>query len=441
MNTTSNSALAVIDTASTELVVTCPACDHEFEIAGSILSKLQQEAKATLQAWQSDFLSKHREREKQLSEKEEALKQSAAEQAKLVEQQVAEQLATRFKAEYPDLIKKAKQDAQLEAEKQVQSVQADLDAKSEQIAQLQASQADLLKEKRELKAKQDQFELDKQIAISKAIQEESANLQKSISEKFDTQFQVQKVELDRARKTIDELNEKLKAKPSQELQGEALELDLEAKLGEEFRTDEFTPVKKGQRGADILQVVNNRLSQPCGSILWETKRAQNWGGDWIQKLKQDQREERATVAIIVSQVTPAGVDTFDMVEGVWIVKPQYAVALAIAIREGILQTSEARKAAEGIESKATLVYSYLMGEDFKSRFGAIVETFVTMQKQLIKEKIAATKAFNQREKQHETVLKACFGVIGDLQGIAGQDLKSLEEIELKALPSGDEEEN
>ena len=69
------------------------------------------------------------------------------------------------------------------------------------------------------------------------------------------------------------------------------------------------------------------------------------------------------------------------------------------------------------------------------------ETFVLMPKHLTKEKNAASKAFNQREKQHETVLKACFGVIGDLQGIAGQDLKSLEEIEMKALPAGEEDED
>ena len=142
--------------------------------------------------------------------------------------------------------------------------------------------------------------------------------------------------------------------------------------------------------------------------------------------------------MIVSQVTPSGVESFGMIDGVWVVKPEYATALAVAIREGLLQTADARKAAEGQETKAALVYRYLMSDEFKARFGAIVETFVEMQKQLQKEKNAAARSFNLREKQHETVLKSCFGMMGDLQGIAGQDLQSLAEIELKALPASEE---
>lgn len=435
------SSFAVADTAQTPLFVACPECAHEFEIAESILSKLKVQAKSDFEQWKSAFVLDHQKREQALAEQEAALKFAQANQGKEIERRVSEEASTRLKEEYPDLLRKAKAEAKQEADKQLLSLQTELESKGEELSKIKAEQAELLKEKRALKAERDQFELEKQKAINEAIDKESAQLRTSVSKEFEDKFQVQNVELERARKTIEELNQKLKAKPSQELQGEALEVDLETKLADEFPIDEFTPVKKGQRGADILQAVHNRLSQPCGTILWESKRAQNWGGDWIQKLKEDQREARATVAIIVSQVTPAGVETFDMVEGVWIVKPEFAVALAVAIREGILQTSDARKAAEGIETKATLVYRYLMSDEFKSRFGAIVETFVLMQKQLTKEKNAASKAFNQREKQHETVLKACFGVIGDLQGIAGQDLKSLEEIEMKALPAVEEDED
>jgi len=251
---------------------------------------------------------------------------------------------------------------------------------------------------------------------------------------------MQNLELERTKRQVEELNQKLKAKPSQELQGEAFEMDLESKLVSEFPMDDIKPIKKGQRGADLRQRVHSRIGESSGTILWELKQAENWSGEWIAKLKADQREARATVAIIVSHVTPAAIDSFGIVDGVWIVKPEFAICLAVAIREGLLQTSDARRAAEGVETKAGLVYQYLMSEEFKSRFGAIVETFVEMQRKLIKEKASASKNFSQREKQHETVLKACFGVLGDLQGIAGQDLKSLEEIEQKALPQGEGEE-
>lgn len=420
--------------ATNNLSVLCPECSHEFELSESLLGKFRAQAKSDFENWKSDYANRQKLREQELVQREEALEAARENNTREVKRQVSEQVSDRLKAEYPELVRKARAEASEESEKRIVDLQIEVEAIAKRLSDALAKEAELLKGQRELKAERDQFEYEKQKAISAAVEEERANARADVTSEFQSKFQLQNVELERARKTIDELNQKLKSKPSQELQGEALEVDLEVKLSTEFPLDEVTPIKKGQRGADILQVVNNRLTQPCGSILWESKRAQHWGGDWIQKLKQDQRESRATVAIIVSQTTPPGIEAFDIVDNVWIVKPEYAVALAAAIREGLLQTSEARKVAEGMETKAALVYRYLMSDEFKGRFGAIVDSFVLMQKQLIREKNAATKAFNQREKQHETVIKACFGVIGDLQGIAGQDLKSLEEIEIKALP-------
>ena len=435
------SPFAAADAASSSLHVTCPSCDFEFEVGDSILAKLRQEAEADFKSWKVQFEKDIQGRAKALDQVEAKLKEQQAAQARLIAEAVESEVNAKLTAQYPDLLKKARETAKSEADQRVLSLQSELTEKSEELSKLQIEQAALEKAQRELKAERGRFELEKQRAISAAIDAEKETLRESIGQEYVDKLQVQNLELDRARNQIAELNQKLKAKPSQELQGEALELDLECKLRNAFSLDDFSPVKKGQRGADILQLVFDRLGNQSGTILWETKRAQNWGGDWVQKLKGDQRESRATVAVIVSKATPSGIETFDFVEGIWIVKPAFAVALAIAIREGLLQTADARKAAEGIETKATLVYGYLMSDEFKSRFGSIVETFMTMQSKLIKEKSAAVKNFNTREKQHETVLKACFGIIGDLQGIAGQDLKSLEEIELTALPAGDEEEN
>lgn len=37
----------------------------------------------------------------------------------------------------------------------------------------------------------------------------------------------------------------------------------------------------------------------CGALLWEAKRAKNWAPAWISKLKADQREARAELAVLV----------------------------------------------------------------------------------------------------------------------------------------------
>lgn len=437
METTTQTQFAA---SAASLLVTCPSCEHSFEVGDVVLERLRMEAKTEFDIWKREELKKNQIREHELAKRESEVEASKSRIAKDVENQVSDKLKERLDREYPDLVAKARSAAKQESDLAMAALRAELNGKAEEISNLQLEQANLLKLQREFFAEKQRFELDKQKAISDAISNETSNIRSSIEHEYDQKLQLKDVELDRARKHAEELSRKLREKPSQELQGEAEELDLELRLTTQFPLDEVTPVKKGQRGADIKHIVKNRLGTASGSILWEVKRAQSWAGDWISKLKQDVREERATLGVIVSRVTPEGVDSFEFMDGIWIVKPEFAIALASALREGFHQTSEARKAAEGIETKATLVYKYLMSDEFKSRFGAIVETFVDMQRKLAKEKAASIRNFNQREKQHQTVLDSCFGVLGDLQGIAGQDLKSLEEIEMKALPAADEEE-
>ena len=75
--------------------------------------------------------------------------------------------------------------------------------------------------------------------------------------------------------TIDELQRKSQ-QGSQQLQGEVLELAIEAGLGRSFPLDTIEEVKKGVRGGDVIQRVVTRTGQAAGVILWETKRAKDW---------------------------------------------------------------------------------------------------------------------------------------------------------------------
>ena len=70
---------------------------------------------------------------------------------------------------------------------------------------------------------------------------------------------------------------------SQQLQGEVQELELEALLRTKFPRDTIEPVPKGEYGGDALQRVIGPLGQPCGTILWESKRTKNWSDGWLVK--------------------------------------------------------------------------------------------------------------------------------------------------------------
>ena len=116
---------------------------------------------------------------------------------------------------------------------------------------------------------------------------------------------------------IDELKRKAE-QGSQQLQGEVLELELEAALRAHFPRDAIEPVGKGEFGGDVLQRVIGPAGQACGAMLWETKRTKNWTDGWLAKLRADQRAAGAELAILVSKALPKGVDTFGYVDGIWV---------------------------------------------------------------------------------------------------------------------------
>ena len=83
--------------------------------------------------------------------------------------------------------------------------------------------------------------------------------------------------------------------------------------------DDIQPVPKGKRGADVIQIVKNNLGQPCGTIIWESKRTKNWSDGWINKLKDDQRNVKADIPVIVSQVLPVCTKYIGKFDEVWVV--------------------------------------------------------------------------------------------------------------------------
>jgi hypothetical protein len=140
---------------------------------------------------------------------------------------------------------------------------------------------------------------------------------------------------------------------------------------------------------------------------------------------------------MVSQALPKDVDLFDLVDGVYVTSPKAALAVALLLRQGLLETASARLASEGQQTKMEIMYQYLTGPRFRQRVQAIVEAFTTMQEDLDKEKKAITKQWAKREQQIERVMQSTIGMYGDLQGIAGKTMQEIEGLELKMLEAED----
>lgn len=231
-------------------------------------------------------------------------------------------------------------------------------------------------------------------------------------------------QLEDQKKLVEEMRRKVE-QGSMQLQGEAQELILEEMLRQHFPFDLIEEVSKGVRGADCIQIVRNQFGQECGKIIYESKRTQNFGGDWIEKLKADMRNVGADIAVIVTQTMPKEMPKFGEKEGVYICNFHEAVGIAGILRNAILKLAESKKSQENKGDKMVMLYDYLTSNEFIEQWKAIREGFMNLKLSIQKERDAMERLWKQREKQLEKILLNSVHIQGSIEGIAGSNIDFL----------------
>ncbi len=415
----------------TEPTIICPKCKTEIKLTESLAAPLIE---ATRRDYEQRLLQKDldvanreaslRDREEALSKAQGAIDDQVAEKLRLERDKIAGEEAKKAKrALAADLDQKAKEIADL---------QEVLEQREGKLAEAQEAQAELIRKQRELDDAKRELNLTVEKRVQEGLGATRAQARKEAEESLKLKVMEKEETISSMQRQIEELKRKAE-QGSQQLQGEVLELELEALLKDKFPLDSIEPVPKGEHGGDVLHCVLGPAGLPCGTILWESKRTRNWSDGWLAKLRKDQRAAKAERSVIVSQALPKDVETFGYMDGVWVTHPRSALPVAIALRQSLIEVAAARKSGEGQQTKMEMVYQYLTGPQFRRRVEAIVEAFSSMKGDLDKEKRAITKQWAKREAQIEHVMNATVGMYGDLQGIAGKGLQEIEGLELKAI--------
>ncbi|MGH9426296.1 MAG: DUF2130 domain-containing protein [Terriglobia bacterium] len=415
----------------TEPTIVCPNCKAEIKLteslAAPLIESIRREYDKRLAQKDADVAKREaglREREEAVAKAQETLDDQVAEKVRQERGKIAAEEAKKAKLAFQnDLDEKTKDVTDL------QEVIKHRDAK---LAEAQKAQADLLRKQRELDDAKREVELTVEKRVQAGLAATREQAKKEAEEALTLKVMEKEQTIASMQKTIEELKRKAE-QGSQQLQGEVQEIELEALLGAKFPRDTIEPVPKGEHGGDVLHHVAGPTGQMCGTILWESKRTKNWSDGWLTKLREDQRTAKAEVAVIVSHVLPKGVETFALIDGVWVTQPRSVVPIAVALRQMLVEVASARQASEGQQTKTEMIYQYLTGPRFRQRVQAIVEAFSSMQEDLDREKKAITKQWAKREEQIERVMQATVGMYGDLQGIAGKSLEEIEGLELRAL--------
>lgn len=422
-----------------EPTIICPSCNTEIRLTESLAAPLLESIRRDYEKRLAQKEADAAKREAGIREREEAVARA--------KEQMDEQVADRVRSERGKI-------AAEEAKKAKLALQNDLDQKAKELAELselmkereaklaeaQKAQADLLRKQRELDDARRELEL----TVEKRVQDGLMSTREQAKKEAEEGLKLKVMEAEQTISSMQKQIEELKRKAeqgSQQLQGEVQELELEALLCAKFPRDKIEPVPKGEHGGDALQHVVGPSGQPCGTIIWESKRTKNWSDGWLAKLREDQRAAKAEIAVIVSQSLPKEIESFGLVENVWVTHTKTVFPLAYTLRHTLIEVAAARQASEGQQTKTEMVYQYLTGPRFRHRVEAIVEAFSSMQEDLDKEKKAIIKQWAKREEQIDRVMQATAGMYGDLQGIAGKTIQEIEGLELPALgaPGADEE--
>ena len=332
--------------------IECPHCHKPFPINEALQHQFIEPLK-------NELKKETLEKEQSLKQWTEVLKEREAEIAQ-EKDGIEKQVAARVQETTAQLKQEVRKETEATVALEIKDMRAQLNEKTQKIDELQKTELALRKRERELeeRAKAQDLEVERKLdAERKTIAAEAAQRE---TEKYRLKEQdLEKVirdlktQLEDAKRTAEQ--------GSQQTQGEVLELELEQFLAATFPHDDIQPVPKGKRGADVVHTVYTPTGYCCGTIIWESKRTKSWGGDWLAKVKDDQQEAKADVAVIISETLPKDITHFGVKEDVWVTSYACLPGIAQALRSQLIAVALMRKAGQGKDEKMEVVFNFLTG--------------------------------------------------------------------------------
>ncbi|MDX1478931.1 MAG: DUF2130 domain-containing protein [Saprospiraceae bacterium] len=408
------------------VAISCPNCGHHFNIETALTTQFRSELQEELIAERAKLLEQLEKKEASLRERELALE--------LKKQRENEMFLQKLEREKQLMKSQLKLQFQQDFDEVLQQKNKELKDVEQQLLALKQAEIENARLKRTLSQQQQELEL----AFETKLTERLRNMENQISERERNRIEMtlreKEKQLEDQRKLIEELRRKSE-QGSGQLQGEVQEMAIESWLIHNFPLDTIEEVRKGARGADCLQHVRTREHRHCGTIYYESKRTKEFQPAWIEKFKADMRRKSADVGVLVTQAMPKDLDRMGMINGVWVCTYEEFKGLSHVLRDMVVKLRQAVDAQENKGEKMELVYAYLTSNEFKMYVEAIVEGFTQMQEDLLREKNAMTRIWNQREKQIQKVLENTSSMFGAIKGLAGA---SVPNIDLLQLPGSED---
>ncbi len=411
-----------------ESSIKCPSCGVDVDVNDILKHRIE----ATLR---KEFQTKAGEQAKILEQKNmqfETAKADFEARKKNENDLFAERLEKAKKEALVEIGATVKKKITEEHQEMLTLMEKELEQKSKELIELNKTKAQLAQSEREKLEMRDAImvELDKK--LNQQIVAEREKIKKQEDDKNELRFKELILQLEQQKKLTEEMKRK-QEQGSMQLQGEVMEIAIEEWLSSTFPLDTIDEIKKGANGADCVQIVNTRDVHNCGTIYYESKRAKNFSPAWIEKFKNDIRDKKANIGVLVTEVLPSGMDRMGLREGIWICTFDEFKGLSAVLRETIIKLNTAVQSRENSGEKMAMLYDFLTSNEFRLQMEGIVEGFSTMQADLDSEKRSMMSHWKKREKQIDKVISNTVHMYGSIRGIAGTAIQKVAALEIEAI--------
>lgn len=400
--------------------IVCPKCQTVIDVEEVLKHSLEDKVRSEYQEkYAKDIQQLHIEREK-LSDERKKLDEYKEKEREVFQKKLAEEVKLKLNAKEQEL-----KEMHLKTIEDLQKKVAHADVEKIKVQQLELE----LKKQEELYLHKISLEKSKlEVELRNALSEQ---IKKEEQEKSELKFKDLEIKLEQQKKHAEEMQRKLN-QGSMETQGEVSEQVLEEKLRRNFPLDEVIEIKKGERGGDILLNVRNERIGYCGSILFECKNTVTYDKDWIEKLKLDQKNKNAHLAILVSKTFPKEKTntSFYYDKGIWICNFKEAISLTEVLRAQIIRLKEIEISQHGKEEKSIAMYQYLQSDRFRNAMQEIANSFMTMKNEIIKERAAMEKHWKNRDAMIDKMMNHSLDVHAQIRSIGGGEIIELPDFEI-----------
>ena len=359
-----------------DATLVCPSCGEAIRIEHA----LEEQAHSRIRL---EYQHKFSLLQKQVEDQVAALERERLE-VKHLSAQTWEIIQEELKQERIRLAEQLKQEAQDDAQAELQRLRKDLMAEQAAYTKLKKQELELLAREQILLQKQarSKVELERELLHRAKLNE------RRLQDQFAAQMELLQVEYEKQLTDQKRLLQEMQRKVNQgsvQMQGEVQEIAIERFLKQKFPGDDIVRIKAGKRGGDCIQAVKDR-NRVAGTLYIESKRTKSFQKTWIEKLKEDLRRHKADVGLLVTQVMPKDMGHIGLIDGVWICSFESFKGLIPVIRHHLVRLHDLRVSQQQRDDKMHLLYDFLTSNEFRMQVEGIVEGFTALHPGVTKRK-------------------------------------------------------